>query len=136
MTCEIDVDSTKRWYLNGKLHRVGGPAVERINGDRLWFQNGKRHRVGDPAIDYSNGYKAWYQNGKLHRLDGPAAVHYDGTKYWYQNNKRHRIDGPAVQWGSGGFEDWWVDGRLYHKWAALYIIATKYKQNITKLMII
>ena len=27
----------KHWYLNGKLHRENGPAVECINGDKWWF---------------------------------------------------------------------------------------------------
>ena len=32
----------KRWYLNGKLHRTDGPAVERANGDKVWWMNGIR----------------------------------------------------------------------------------------------
>ena len=35
-------DGTKQWYLNGKLHRTDGPAVEYGNGNRAWFLNGKR----------------------------------------------------------------------------------------------
>jgi hypothetical protein len=30
----------KFWYLNGKLHREDGPAIERSNGDKHWFLNG------------------------------------------------------------------------------------------------
>ena len=40
---------TKEWWLNDKLHREDGPAVE-----------------------YADGTKKWYLNGGLHREDGPA----------------------------------------------------------------
>ena len=32
----------KKWYLNGKLHREDGPAIEGGNGStKYWFINGK-----------------------------------------------------------------------------------------------
>jgi hypothetical protein len=46
----------------GQLHRVDGPAVEYINGNKYWFINGKRHREDGPAIEYGSGYKSWYLN--------------------------------------------------------------------------
>ena len=66
--CKIDEnDGTKSWWLNRKLHREDGPAIE-----------------------WSNGSKSWYLNGELHREDGPAYVDPDGTKEWYLNgNKIH-----------------------------------------------
>ena len=69
MNPEIDKDGTKRWYANGRKHRLDGPAVES-----------------------SSGYKFWYVNGKKHRLDGPAIEWYDGSKYWYVNDER--LSGP------------------------------------------
>ena len=54
---KIDDDGTKRYYLNVKLHREDGPALE-----------------------FAYGGKQWYKNGKLHRNDGPAIEHADGTK--------------------------------------------------------
>ena len=45
-------NGTKYWYLNNKLHRVDGPAVEFVNGDKTWWLNGKRHRVDGPAVEY------------------------------------------------------------------------------------
>jgi hypothetical protein len=27
------------WYLNGSLHRIGGPAVELVNGSYEWYLN-------------------------------------------------------------------------------------------------
>ena len=32
-------DGTKRWFLNGKLHREDGPAIEYPNGSKEWFLN-------------------------------------------------------------------------------------------------
>ena len=53
-----------RWFLNGKLHRTDGPAVEYSDGTKSWFINGKLHREDGPAIELSNGGKSWYINGK------------------------------------------------------------------------
>ena len=75
------------YYLNDKLHRIDGPAVEWINGDRFWYQNDLLHRIDGPAIEYHNGDKGWWQNGKLHRIDGPACEHLDGYKRWYYEGK-------------------------------------------------
>ena len=43
------------WYQNGKLHRIGGPAVEN--------KNGERHRIDGPAIEYPDGDKEYWENG-------------------------------------------------------------------------
>jgi len=34
------------------------------DGDKAWYLNGKLHREGGPAVEYSNGYKAWHLNGE------------------------------------------------------------------------
>ncbi len=31
---ETDANGTKRWYLNGRLHRDGGPAIEHPDGTK------------------------------------------------------------------------------------------------------
>lgn len=54
---------------SAKLHRVGGPAVENVNGDRMWYENGKIHRVEGPALEYVKGTRVWYKNGKVHRVE-------------------------------------------------------------------
>jgi len=56
-------------------------------GSKRWYLNGKRHRIDGPAVEYTNGYKAWYFNDKKHRIDGPAIERSDGTKIWFLNNK-------------------------------------------------
>ena len=73
------------YYTNdkGQLHRDGGPAVEKIDGDKYWFVNGEKHRIDGPAMEYADGSKWWYFNDKLHRLDGPAMKNADGTNKWY-----------------------------------------------------
>ena len=55
---------TKYWRLNGKLHRIDGPAIELANGDKEWHLNGKRHRTDGPAVEWIGVAKHWYLNGK------------------------------------------------------------------------
>jgi hypothetical protein len=93
---------TKRWYWNGKPHRIGGPATVTANGGTVWFYEGTIHRGiendpnynGEPASEHRE-YKAWYRYGKLHR-DGdlPAEIDRYGTR-WYVNGELHRLTGPA-----------------------------------------
>ena len=80
-------DGSKFWYLDGKLHREDGPAIEYPNGSKRWCLNGELHREDGPAVENSNGSKYWYLNGEAHREDGPAFEYLDGSKYWYLNGK-------------------------------------------------
>ena len=62
---KVIVDGKKiEWYLDGKLHREDGPAIEYTNVYKWWYLNGKLHRIDGPAIEYTNGEKSWYLNGK------------------------------------------------------------------------
>jgi hypothetical protein len=60
----VYTNGTKSWYLNGKLHRENGPAVEDSNGNKYWWLNGQLHREDGPAVEYSNGDKEWWLNGE------------------------------------------------------------------------
>ncbi len=60
---EVNPNGTKKWFLNGELHREDGPAIEYSNGDKEWYLNGKRHREDGPAVECA-GDKWWYLNGK------------------------------------------------------------------------
>ena len=71
-------DGIKEWYLNDKLHRKDGPAVEWPDGSTEWYLNGKRHRENGPAAEWFDDRKYWYVNGKYHQ----------GTKFWYLNGKQ------------------------------------------------
>lgn len=63
-TLEFDeLTGTKRWKLNGKLHRVGAPAVMYHNGDESYYQHGKRHREDGPAMVSPFGDREWWIEG-------------------------------------------------------------------------
>jgi len=109
-TVEVYEDGSKRWYLDGKLHREDGPAFEHANGRKDWYLNGERHREDGPAIEWADGTKFWYLNGQRHREDGPAVEWSDGSKEWRVKGQLHREDGPAVEW-SDGTKKWWLHNK-------------------------
>jgi hypothetical protein len=84
-TVKVFDNGNRYWYLNGKLHREDGPAVETYDGSRYWWLNGKQHREDGPAIEYAGGTRCWYLNGKRHREDGPAIEYANGNREWWLN---------------------------------------------------
>jgi hypothetical protein len=84
---KVHATGTKEWFLNGKLHREDGPALEFANGHKSWHLNGDLHREDGPAVEWANGDKMWWLNGKYHREDGPAVERVDGDKVWFLNGK-------------------------------------------------
>ena len=88
-TVKVDADGNKFWYLNDKLHREDGPAIEYSAGTKFWYLDGKHHREDGPAVEYDNGTKYWYLNDKLHCKDGPAIEYFDGDKYWFLDGKEY-----------------------------------------------
>jgi predicted lipoprotein with Yx(FWY)xxD motif len=38
--------------------------IERSDGSKFWFLNHKLHRTDGPAVEFSDGTKYWYLNGK------------------------------------------------------------------------
>lgn len=58
--CKINYSNSICYYLNGKPHRLDGPAITLGNGDKHWYNQGKLTRLDGPAIEYANGYKVWY----------------------------------------------------------------------------
>jgi len=83
----IDEHGAKRYYLNDKLHREDGPAVEWKNGNKWWYRHGRLHREDGPAFEEGwDGSKYWYINGERHREDGPAIEFANGVKFYYLNN--------------------------------------------------
>ena len=63
-TVKVYDDGAKVWWLNSKLHREDGPAIEGTNGYKAWWLNGERHREDGPAVECADGRKNWYLNGK------------------------------------------------------------------------
>jgi len=59
----------KEWYSNGKLHRIGGPAVEGVDGYKEWRQYDMLHRIDGPAVEWANGDKEWWLNGIMYYLE-------------------------------------------------------------------
>jgi len=39
--CKTNEYGTKRWYLNGQIHREDAPAVEWIDGYKVWYYHGQ-----------------------------------------------------------------------------------------------
>lgn len=94
----LQPNGTKKWYVNGKLHREDGPAIEHPDGENHWFINGKLHRDGGPACNYDDN-KQWRKYGHLHREDGPAVEYLNGYKEWWLNGvilSRSSINDPIL----------------------------------------
>jgi len=83
---KVHDNGDRGWYLDGKLHREDGPAVERADGTREWYVNGNLHREDGPAVECADGSRYWYLNDNFHREDGPAVEYADGSRYWYLND--------------------------------------------------
>ena len=105
--CKTNSYGTKRWYLNGKLHREDGPSIEWADGDKEWWLNDKLHREDGPAIECPNGDKLWSLNGKRHREDGPAVEYASGHKEWYLNDKKVHPETIVDLWLSRGAFCWY-----------------------------
>ena len=54
----------KEWFLNDKLQREDGPAVEESDGTKFWYLHGELHREDGPAVESPDGQKQWYLHGK------------------------------------------------------------------------
>ncbi len=93
----------QEWRVNGKLHRIGGPAYVHYEDER-WYKNGVLHREDGPAFINNAGDKMLYIEGKLHRNDGhfffrkndgPAIKFSNGNESWYRHGLLHNEHGPA-----------------------------------------
>jgi hypothetical protein len=102
-----------QYTTGGKLHRIGGPAIEYEDGEYEWWLNGNRHRLDGPAVNRLSGVKLWYKHGNYHRIGGPA-YKTSGDKKWYVDGVLHREDGPAVVLKDGTVE-YWLSGKQYTK---------------------
>jgi hypothetical protein len=64
LTLTIDRRYGTKFWKNKKkqLHKLDGPAIEWLNGEKEWWRNGMRHREDGPAFIYANGDKEWWIN--------------------------------------------------------------------------
>lgn len=65
-------NGSKSWYLDGKLHREDGPAVERSDGSKAWYLCGKElseeaHRRAVAELRNPDPC-----NGRVVEIDGKA----------------------------------------------------------------
>lgn len=63
-----------------KLHRLVGPAVVSIDGDKEWWRNGKLHNENGYAVFFPGIYAEYY-------LDGVEYSEYDYYKTIYPNEE-------------------------------------------------
>lgn len=64
MIKKIEYDDRVVWFLNGAVHRVDGPAIERADGSKEWWINDSLHREDGPAVE-GPSYQRWYLNDYL-----------------------------------------------------------------------
>jgi hypothetical protein len=112
-TRSVSEDGTVKWFLDGKLHNLRGPACIYPNGRTEWYRDNLRHREGGPSVEDPSGLKEWHQNGRYHRVDGPAYISSAGDKAWFVESRRHREDGPAIERTTDGGKEWWIDNLNY-----------------------
>ena len=59
------------WFFDTLYNRgcpnPKGRCVARYRDGTLYYLNGKIHRMGNPAIVWADDNKEWYYEGKLHR---------------------------------------------------------------------
>jgi hypothetical protein len=68
-TLSINSLGDKTWWLNGRLHRVDGPAIEFGDGTKSWFWHGRYHRVDGPAVEFISGGKQWWLDNNIYTFD-------------------------------------------------------------------
>ena len=57
-TVRVYADGKKFWHLDGDIRRIEGDGYD------SYFLNGKRHKEGGPAVIYADGHKEWWLDGK------------------------------------------------------------------------
>lgn len=68
--------------LFDKLHSFNDqPSMIQSNGTKLWHKNGKLHRIGNPAMEFESEYKTYYCKSLIHNSDSYA--HYNKILQYY-----------------------------------------------------
>jgi len=89
--CEVDEYGNKRWYLNHKIHREGGPAVELASGGKSWFLHGKWHREDGPAFKYADGRKEWWLHGEEAHPETLVDLHLSRGTFCYYDEEADEL---------------------------------------------
>ncbi len=115
--------NSEKHYLNGKLHRVDGPAVTFNNGTQKWFIEGKLHREDGPAIIEGSTVKYYKERYFIHGKEmypesleaflcmKQGVFKKNDVEQHYLNYELHREDGPASI--NHYEESWYIKGKLH-----------------------
>lgn len=80
------------YYKEDEYHRTdGGPAIDMGPDDQAWYVEGKLHRLAGPAVINPKEI-SYYVDGKLHRLDGPAIKTKTEERYFIDGEEFCYID--------------------------------------------
>lgn len=97
------------------------------NGTKEWrLWNGKLHRIGGPALEYEDGTKEWYLNGLRHRTDGPALVRPFDPPSWFLN-------GENLGRGADGFWALWKTLKTPEQRDALLLNSEEFRDEATNM---
>lgn len=59
----------------------------------VYHLDGRYHRIDGPAVLYDDGSQEWYQHGEIHREDGPAIIDEGlGDVSWWLNDQKYDFD--------------------------------------------
>jgi antitoxin component YwqK of YwqJK toxin-antitoxin module len=76
------------YFLDGKVHRINGPAVICQGVLFIWAKNGKVHRDDLPAVEtQDDSLQIYYEDGFKHRVNGPAVISGNTKEYWIYNRQ-------------------------------------------------
>ena len=64
----VNSGGDKEWYLNGKLHREDGPAIEYVDGDKEWWLNGKEY-TQEEHWELTHPYEFIEKHNRLNCID-------------------------------------------------------------------
>jgi len=122
LTGRFEASHMTLYLENGQRHREDGPALEKINGDKIWYSRGMIYRDDGPAMELANGNRYWYNEGKLWFSETG-----NGDKEWYTEvqcrdrvdpfriyyePRLHRLNGPAIERANGD-KEWYLYGKLH-----------------------
>ena len=82
-------DGTKMYFKDNKLHRLGGPAIERADGTWVYYYDGKKHRA-DGQAEYSEyNDEGFYLEGKYY---WDMDEYKKNAAIWIQNHRESQIN--------------------------------------------